>query len=396
MMDSDEFAQEPEEDEEPLPAAFSPIEEDDDLLDDLLNELSEEKPVSPSEDLPNDFPSSFEAFDDLDDPDELSDSAISESLDKPESFEEVQQTEALDSAPDLEENDPDEVPQQQAPVLETFASFDDFDEFDEFDEDPLPAAFADMNDDEPEPAPAAIPSVSAGSGDEPPRTWDSFPYKHWVWQGRFAPAFWTITGALSLLVNIILIVFLILLSQELFALKSLISEQLIGGLYDNFVKMEMAVIDTTVTVETTIPVNDTIAVNDEIPVVFDLPLNQETTVVLTSDVPINNTVVFLNGVPVPTNITLPSGTVLPVALNLTVPVSQTIPIVLDVPISIDVPVTLKIPVSIPLKDTDLAEPFIGLQDTLAPYNSLLVDAPDSWTEAACDAGVLLCIFFGGR
>ena len=51
-----------------------------------------------------------------------------------------------------------------------------------------------------------------------------------LWQGKFSPAFWTFTGTLSLVVNLILVVILIFLGRELFALKALVSEQLIGGL----------------------------------------------------------------------------------------------------------------------------------------------------------------------
>jgi hypothetical protein len=61
----------------------------------------------------------------------------------------------------------------------------------------------------------------------------------------------------------------------------------------------------------------------------------------------------------PANITLPAGTNLPVHLDLTVPVSTTIPI------------TLNVPVDIPLNQTELHEPFVGLQNVIGPFNAML-------------------------
>jgi hypothetical protein len=58
------------------------------------------------------------------------------------------------------------------------------------------------------------------------------------WQGKLLPAFWTIAGIFSVVLNIILIVALILVGRQLFALKSLIQDGLIEGLYQNFVLLE--------------------------------------------------------------------------------------------------------------------------------------------------------------
>ena len=220
-----------------------------------------------------------------------------------------------------------------------------------------------------------------------------------VWQGRWSPAFWTVSGIVSLIFNIILIALLLGLARELFTLKRLVSEQLIGGLASNFSAMENAVIETTVAVDETITVNDVILVSDSIPVVFDLELNQQTGVKITADTAIYGAVVNITTpnlqiINAPADIVLPKGTVLPTRLNLTVPVSQTVPIELSVPIRLDVPVQLEIPVSIPLKDTDLQAPFAGLQDVVSPYQVLLAQSPNSWEEAACEAGKLLCWLFG--
>lgn len=192
------------------------------------------------------------------------------------------------------------------------------------------------------------------------------------WQGKVLPAFWTVTGTLSLIVNVILIVVLIMVGRLLFDIKKLVNDGLIGGLYQNFVLMDQAHIQTTIVVE------DTILVEDTIPVVFDLPLNTDTTVVLTEDIPIPNTLVRINtgviSLNAPAEVTLPRGTPLKINLDLTVPVNQTIPVVLNVPVK------LKVPVDIPLENTQLHQPFVGLQDVVSPYRTMLNDAPSTWEE----------------
>jgi hypothetical protein len=59
------------------------------------------------------------------------------------------------------------------------------------------------------------------------------------------------------------------------------------------------------------------------------------------------------------NITLPAGTNLPVHLELTVPVNTTVPI------------RINVPVDIPLDKTDLHKPFIGLQQVISPFYTLM-------------------------
>lgn len=197
-----------------------------------------------------------------------------------------------------------------------------------------------------------------------------------LWQGKPGAAFWTISSLLSLTVNVILVIALVVLGRQLFALKNLVSEQLIGGLYENFEKMDNAHI------VTQIQVQDTIHVADTMPVVFDLPLSQETTVVLTQDTQIPNTWVALNtsgqgislSITAPANITLPAGAPLNIKLDLTVPVSQTIPVVLNVPVN------LTVPVDIPLDQTQLHEPFVGLRGVVEPYHGMLAELPNSWEE----------------
>ena len=174
----------------------------------------------------------------------------------------------------------------------------------------------------------------------------------------FGPALWNIASVLSLAVNVILIIVLIVLVISINSIGLSVSSllnmgtDLLGGLYGNFEKMDRAHITTDIKVETTIPVK------------FDLLLNQQTNVVLSQDVTINNALVTVNtgGLNISranTTIVLPSGTNLPVVLNLTVPVDTTVPVVLNVP------------VDIPLQNTQLHEPFTGLQEVVRPFYCMI-------------------------
>lgn len=184
----------------------------------------------------------------------------------------------------------------------------------------------------------------------------------YVWQKRPLPALWTIGSVLSIVLNLILLVVVVILARNLFAIKALVQDQLLGGLYYNFILMDDADIVTTVVVDDTIPVQ------------FDLEVKTNTTVVLTEDVLLEGATVkslrsggltILNA---PAEIILPAGTRLPIFLDIVVPVDTTIPVVLNVP------------VTIPLDETDLHEPFSGLQEVVAPYYDLLNALPNSWEE----------------
>jgi hypothetical protein len=189
-------------------------------------------------------------------------------------------------------------------------------------------------------------------------------WKRFVWQGRIGPAFWTTTGSISLAVNIILIVILALGARELFAIKELISSQLVGGLATNFAQMDQA------TIKSVIPVDDNILVK------FDLPVKTNTNVILTQDTVLTNATVsvFTGGLVInnaQASIVLKAGTVLPIALDITVPVETT------------VPVHLNVAVNIPLNQTELHQPFVGLQNVVSPYQSLLNNLPGSWSQVFC-------------
>jgi hypothetical protein len=172
----------------------------------------------------------------------------------------------------------------------------------------------------------------------------------------FGPTFWTIASVISLTVNAILVLVLVtlLFNMQRFNVGNALNlgNSFLGGLYTNFEKMDRAHIAKDIPVNTIIPVK------------FDLQLNQSTNVVLSQDVTIDNAVVTvktggLNITNALTTIVLPQGTILPIVLNLTVPVDTT------------VPVTLNVPVDIPLEQTQLHEPFVGLQDVVRPIYCMI-------------------------
>lgn len=170
---------------------------------------------------------------------------------------------------------------------------------------------------------------------------------------NFGPPFWTIASILSFTINLALIIALLVVwmnAQKL--IESIggatnMGNFLLGGLYTNFEKMDRAHITTNIGIETTVPVK------------FDLQLIQQTNVVLSQDVTITNALVTVNtdGLNISranTTIVLPAGTTLPIVLNMTIPVDTTVPI------------TLIVPIDIPLGNTQLHEPLVGLQEVVRP------------------------------
>lgn len=163
---------------------------------------------------------------------------------------------------------------------------------------------------------------------------------------------------LSFIVNIILIVVLLVAGVLIFEINQLVEYDLLGGLHTNFKKLNDARI-----------VAD-VPVDDEIPISFTLPLEQETDVVLSDDVTIEAVpaVFVIDGgggtITGTVDIVLPKDTILPVKLDLDVPVDQQIPI------------SLTVGVDIPLNETELSEPFTGLEEVVNPYVELLDALPD--------------------
>lgn len=173
---------------------------------------------------------------------------------------------------------------------------------------------------------------------------------------QFLPAFWTIASLMSISVNIVLMVILLLVLQMLGLIQVTANDKisgLLGGLYTNFVKMDQASIQTSIHVEKDIPVN------------FTLNVSGPTNVTLSQPVTIDGALVTvatggLNIYNARATIVLPQGTLLPINIeNLTVPVNQSVKAVLDVP------------VNIPLNQTQLHEPFVGLQKVVEPWYCLV-------------------------
>jgi hypothetical protein len=164
----------------------------------------------------------------------------------------------------------------------------------------------------------------------------------------FGSSFWTIASVLSLIVNIILIVVLIYLGSQLGAIKRMVKDDVLAGLYANFILMDQASIKTTIPIDVQVPAK------------FNLPLDTDTVVTLNQNT-------FISGA----RVSLNTGTQLPIHLTLTVPVDQKIP------------VKMNVVVDIPLNQTDLHTPFVGLQNVVAPYYRMMDQVPDSLSEAIC-------------
>ena len=165
---------------------------------------------------------------------------------------------------------------------------------------------------------------------------------------QIGPMFWTISGAIALLIALILLVVVIVFALNVVKVANALNQDLVGELYSSFVQMDQAHITTTIPIEA------------EVPAQFDLLLDTTTNVTLSEDVFIDNANVSLStgGLTIsnaPTDIILPAGSELPIHLVLTVPVDEMIPVVMEVE------------VDIPLDETELHEPFQNLQRTIQPY-----------------------------
>jgi hypothetical protein len=189
-------------------------------------------------------------------------------------------------------------------------------------------------------------------------------------------AFWDVGTAISLIINIILLVAVFFLSVQINKLK-ISSNNLLSGMFNNFVRMDNSVISTTINMpDVPIPLN------------FNLPVVQsETYVTLTRSVTIKSARVTINSGALtldnaPATITLPMGTNLPVSLEM------------DVPVQTTVHMNLAIPVNIKLADANspdvnvgnLHTALLGLQDTIGPlYCQFNPQAQDYLNNFLCDA-----------
>ena len=137
------------------------------------------------------------------------------------------------------------------------------------------------------------------------------------------------------------------------------TSSLIGGLYTNFVKMDEA------TIAANIPVDATIPLNINVPVTIT---GATADIKLISPAVIQNAHVLISegGVNINANatVTLPKDTQLTVEIN-------TIGTPFNLPVQAEIPVSLNVPVNIPLKNTELHEPFTGLQQVVRPLYCLV-------------------------
>jgi hypothetical protein len=164
---------------------------------------------------------------------------------------------------------------------------------------------------------------------------------------RLLRTFWTVASSVSVAVNIIVLLAVISLARDLGRLGGASGGPgVIGGLYDNFERMDQAHIRATIPVQTAIPLN------------LSIPIQTTTNIALAQDVVIQGAHVRINtalfNIDAPASVTLPAGTALNVTLNMNLPVQA------------EVPVSLDIPVDIALQDTELHPAILGLQDTIKP------------------------------
>jgi hypothetical protein len=207
-------------------------------------------------------------------------------------------------------------------------------------------------------SPAPIPAASSPEADS-------------KYQYRFLPAFWTVTGILSLAVNGVLLSVLLIALQMLGAIQLTANDKtssLIGGLYTNFVKMDEATISTNIPVTADIPLN------------IVVPVQTSTRIRLSEDVTIPaHVVIHTGGVDIDADavVTLyadPVNHTVPTIRSLTeLPRPTTLPITLDFPLTVQssIPISLNVPVNIPLSQTQLHEPFVGLQQVVKPLYCLV-------------------------
>jgi len=171
---------------------------------------------------------------------------------------------------------------------------------------------------------------------------------------KFFPAFWTITGVISLAVNIVLIAILLIVLQMLGRIQLTANDQVsgvLGRLYLNFVKMDQASIIRSIPVNASVPLN------------IVVPVKARTQITLAENVVIRNAHVLINtgavNIDADATVTLPANTPLTVNLDFPLPVQD------------NIPVQLSVDVNIPLSETQLHEPFTGLQQVVKPFYCLV-------------------------
>lgn len=174
---------------------------------------------------------------------------------------------------------------------------------------------------------------------------------------KYLRAFWTLTSLISMTINIVAIIVIVILIWAYRSIKVpesiniTMATNLLHGLYSNFEKLDRA------TIQTTIPVDA------QIPLDISVPVQNTTQITLSETVVIPNAQVVINtgglNINSSARVTLPAGTPLTVNLNFNLPVQTSIPVHLDVP------------VNIPMAETELHDPFVGLQNVVQPLYCLV-------------------------
>jgi hypothetical protein len=180
------------------------------------------------------------------------------------------------------------------------------------------------------------------------------------WLANLWAAFKNLAIVFSFVVNIVLLIVLMLfLGWIIFPTKTDVVEPMLDNLQGAVDALDNA------TIVRTIPIDE------QVPVSFTLPLEQNTTVVLSQDVELVRPATFalpagggsINGTVL---LKLPAGLELPIVLDMDVPVRNTIP------------VQFPVEVAIPLKETELRQVVVELNDVLGPVRKLLDDLPDGF------------------
>jgi hypothetical protein len=176
--------------------------------------------------------------------------------------------------------------------------------------------------------------------------------------GKTSLGLWRLAAILSLIVNVLFLLFIFAVGRRLFLLKTDVAEPLLENVSAFVNQVEGTTIQTDV------------KVTGQVPVVFDLPLQQTTTVTLSEDTRIDGASLSIRSatlsIDAPASMTVPAGSQLPVTIDLIVPVNTT------------VPVELTVPVTLSLADSKISPSFEALQKLVEPYQALAEEAPDCW------------------
>jgi hypothetical protein len=174
------------------------------------------------------------------------------------------------------------------------------------------------------------------------------------------PAFRNLAILFSFTVNFVLVIILLILAGWiLFPTKTDIVEPMLDDLQSAVNALDDATI------------YQTIYIDEQVPVNFSLPVKQSIAVILTEDVPLVQPATFVfpatGGVIRGTvSLSLPKGMALPIHLEMDVPVDNTIR------------VQFPVDVTIPLKETELNQMVVKLNDVLIPIRDFLDGLPDGF------------------